>query len=64
MNHDIKHCNAHGCIKAYTCHRYIAHMDAREKELHWLPYLHPVECIDNDYKDYWKEGNDEKIQDN
>lgn len=52
---NFAHCNGHGCLKKETCHRYSMHLKAREKELTWLEYLHPVRCQENDYIAYQKE---------
>jgi hypothetical protein len=54
ISHDITHCAGQGCTKKDTCHRYLMHLDAIEKDLGWLSYGSAQVCIDNDYNNYWE----------
>lgn len=67
MNHDITHCNGiaqhhHGqlapvssaCPRRNTCHRYLAHLDAKQHHPDFpLSYIDAVGCIVSNYKLYY-----------
>ena len=49
MNHDISHCNGQDCKKKEQCYRYELHLHARKKNMFWVSYINPKDCIENDY---------------
>ena len=39
MSHDITHCDNEDCPAKDTCHRYLANLEAKEKELEYCSYF-------------------------
>lgn len=60
MNHDIAHCSNENCPSKDTCYRYLANLEAKEKQLEYCSYFifneKNVKYINKNgkCKSYWK----------
>lgn len=64
MNHDITHCIGEDrtknpyqpCPRRDTCHRYLASQDPCLPAVALIiPWVLPMDCINNDYNLYWED---------
>lgn len=56
MNHDIAHCDNSQCRRKNKCYRYLAHLEAKEKQLPYVAYFVMEEHMRNedyDCNSFW-----------
>ena len=52
-SHDIAHCDNDKCSNNMTCRRYLAHLDAMERNLDYLSYFVMDKEDQPDCTSYW-----------